>query len=433
MALEDALAYLNRSLTDPLVGYITQDDMQAVIKQIYADRAPGPVGPVGSRGQSGVQGSPGTSGSMGPAGPLGDKGDKGDPGAAGLAGATGPAGPPGIAATLTLTASPPTPVTTTGQMYVVTDPELGWLPSGSSLGDLVVYDGTKWVNLGPLGVQMLPSTISGNRIQLDEAGRPYHLDDHLIYETTSDAAVVHDQLSLAVEDRVPFSGGTLTGHILGPATSPADVAETYTTKGYVDTKLPSTGGVAADLVVEDLAVITLTVDSPVMNLRVGEATTVDHAISKGEAGELFSSKDHTHPVPEGVLSTSGGTLTGPLTFGSASTTVDIAPESRFGLVLLPKTDGVEQTDHMVYFNPSKGTWVFNGPTVSQVPGVEFMTPPRSAIEPVAMDQLANREFVEKMDTLAISEMKTYVMEQIDALELLLTERISAQAQVGNPA
>jgi hypothetical protein len=434
MALEDALAYLNRSLTDPVVGYITQEDLQLLVKQIYADRAPGPEGPIGSRGQSGIQGSPGIGGSIGPVGPQGAVGAKGNIGTTGTTGATGAQGPPGVAATLNLTASPATPVTTNGQMYVVTDPKLAWLPAGSLLGDLVVYSTNKWVNLGALGVQMIPSTTAGNRIRLDIAGRPLHLDeDHIIFQTRVDAATEHDQTNLAVADRVPFSGGTLTGHIFGPNTSSGDIATTYATKGYVDLRLPVTGGTASDLNVGTLSVTSLSVTNLVDDLLVGAATTGDHALSKGEAGELFASVSHSHPIPPLVLTTSGGTLTGPLTFGSDSTTVDLTPESRYGLVLLPYEKDpagkrIAQTDHMVYYNPSKQMWVFNGPTLTATPGVEFLTPPRSASAPTAMDQVANREFVEKMDLLAISEMKQYLADQIDALEQALTERVMVQVR-----
>ena len=434
MALEDALAYLNRSLSDPVVGYITQEDLQNMVEQIYADRLPGPAGPLGSRGQSGVQGAPGTGGPTGPTGSNGGVGPKGNTGNDGLPGATGPTGPPGVAATLNLTASPGTPNESLGQMYVVTDPLLPWLPANSLLGDLVVYDGLQWVNLGALGVQMLPSDISGNRLHLDIAGRPYHLDeDHLIFETRVDAAAIHDRLALAAEDRMPISGGTFTGHIFGLATSPADLPLTYATKGYVDLRLPTTGGTAADLIVTTLGVASLTVTNVVPNLRVGPATTEDHALSKGDARTLFSLKGHTHPIPESVITSNGGFLEGPLTFGSGTTTVDLAPEPRYGLVMLPHEfdvfgSRVPMTDHMVYFNPSKKMWVFNGPILTAAPGVEFLTPPRSSTQPMAYDQLTNREFVEKMDALVITEIKAYIAEQFDALEQVLTERILTQVR-----
>jgi Collagen triple helix repeat (20 copies) len=103
----------------------------------------GPIGPVGPQGEVGPQGPQGIQGAQGPVGPQGPKGDTGEQGAQGEAGPQGPKGDKGDqGAGLTIKGTLPT---------------VGDLPASGSDGDgyiigddLYVWDGTDWLNVGPI-------------------------------------------------------------------------------------------------------------------------------------------------------------------------------------------------------------------------------------------------------------------------------------------
>lgn len=425
MSLEEALAHVQPEKTDPSYGWITADDIQAAITQVYADRMPGPVGPQGIRGPMGNTGVVGATGIVGPTGPAGPRGTTGTTGPTGPAGPTGPTGPAGQAAVLTLTASPASPNNVNGQMYVVVNTTYSWLPPGSLLGDLVVYDGVRWNNLGPLAAGILPSTAPGNRLTLDAQGHMVHLDtDHTTLESRSEAANAHNALQGQLDSKLNTTGGVITGKIESPLTSAEDAPGTLITKSWSDTKLNRTGSIADDLQVTVLDVHTLNVDSPTNLLVPTPATSDDHAVSRGEVLELIEASPDT-VIPDNIVYDTGATMVGPLVFGSIS----LSPNDRYGLLIQPHEGEQALVEHTIYFNPSKLTWVFGGPS-SGTPGVEFITPPRCAIPPMALDQLSNRKFVEDNDQLTLGLANKYTDEQIRNLEMALTERLLAQGEVG---
>ena len=117
---------------------------------------PGAVGPKGDKGDQGVQGI------QGPQGTNGIKGDKGDRGPAGIAGPEGPQGPIGpqgpegpegagiqingsdTVANILLKAGQP------GDLWIATDTGTDDFSNPVVVGDGLVWEGTGWLNIGPI-------------------------------------------------------------------------------------------------------------------------------------------------------------------------------------------------------------------------------------------------------------------------------------------
>jgi hypothetical protein len=129
--------------------------------------ATGPTGPQGASGPSGPAGPSGATGAQGTTGPTGPQGIQGVQGVTGPQGTTGPTGPQGIAGPTGATgpqgSTGPQGVTGpqgAGVTILGTYATLGALqtahPTGSLgdgyvvAGDLYVWDGTQWLNVGPL-------------------------------------------------------------------------------------------------------------------------------------------------------------------------------------------------------------------------------------------------------------------------------------------
>lgn len=107
---------------------------------------PGPQGPQGAPGLPGAQGPSGTPGAQGPPGTPGADGAPGPQGPAGPTGATGPTGPQGPAGTgINLKGQVPTVGDLPVSGQEVGD---GWIISDT--GDLYIWDGTDWINAGPI-------------------------------------------------------------------------------------------------------------------------------------------------------------------------------------------------------------------------------------------------------------------------------------------
>jgi len=112
----------------------------------------GPQGPTGDTGPTGPQGPTGDTGPTGPQGPAGDTGPTGPPGPAGDTGPTGPQGPAGDDGPT----GPEGPVgaglTILGTLGSVGDlPATGNVGDGYLIGgDLYVWDGTAWQNVGQI-------------------------------------------------------------------------------------------------------------------------------------------------------------------------------------------------------------------------------------------------------------------------------------------
>lgn len=130
----------------------------------------GPVGAKGDTGDVGPQGLAGASGAAGPAGPQGEVGPQGPQGPAGAAGETGPAGPAGeigpvgptgpqgpagekgdagigvhIKGSIADPAALPTADATSGDTYIVSASGDGY-----KAGDGYTWDGSSWLNVGPI-------------------------------------------------------------------------------------------------------------------------------------------------------------------------------------------------------------------------------------------------------------------------------------------
>jgi hypothetical protein len=106
--------------------------------------AQGPVGPQGPKGDPGPKGDTGPKGDRGDPGPVGPEGPKGDKGDAG-SGVT-------IAGSSSWSAVAALPAPEVGEMWILTDPS--GAPASSSgpaaAGDGVVWEGSAWVNVGPI-------------------------------------------------------------------------------------------------------------------------------------------------------------------------------------------------------------------------------------------------------------------------------------------
>ena len=125
----------------------------------------GPVGPPGAQGTAGatgpqgVPGADGAAGATGATGPQGVAGAKGDPGAAGPTGPPGPKGDKGdtgagVTIRGTVDGGTPLPLSVSaGDMFIagLTVPTAGW-PGGLNPqpGNGLVFDGTKWTDVGPI-------------------------------------------------------------------------------------------------------------------------------------------------------------------------------------------------------------------------------------------------------------------------------------------
>ena len=118
----------------------------------------GPVGPQGPQGQQGPAGAdstvPGPTGDVGPEGPQGPQGIQGPVGEQGPIGATGSTGPQGPVGP-----EGPQGAAGVGINMKGSVPTVGDLPTGAArgdayivttTGDLWVWDGTVWVNAGPI-------------------------------------------------------------------------------------------------------------------------------------------------------------------------------------------------------------------------------------------------------------------------------------------
>jgi hypothetical protein len=136
---------------------------------------PGPKGDKGDKGDTGQQGPTGATGPAGPqgltggTGAQGPKGDTGSTGATGATGATGPQGAAGVAGPQGVTGAqgPPGPaIRMRGQVPTIADLP----PTGNQVGDafvveadddLYAWDGTNWVNCGPIQGPQGPQGIQG--------------------------------------------------------------------------------------------------------------------------------------------------------------------------------------------------------------------------------------------------------------------------------
>jgi hypothetical protein len=108
----------------------------------------GPIGPIGPKGDTGAVGPTGPAGATGPTGPKGDtgasgaQGPQGIPGPTGATGPMGPQGPAGVGIVLKGT------VDTVNDLPL--DPQQGDAWVVEATGDLWSWNGTAWVNLGPI-------------------------------------------------------------------------------------------------------------------------------------------------------------------------------------------------------------------------------------------------------------------------------------------
>ena len=109
---------------------------------------PGPTGPPGGQGPPGPRGNTGPTGATGPTGPQGSTGPPGPTGSAGPPGPTGPTGPAGPQGTS---------VTLVGSVPTVFDLPTGLGPADAGTGyivdadgDMWLWDGTAWVDVGQI-------------------------------------------------------------------------------------------------------------------------------------------------------------------------------------------------------------------------------------------------------------------------------------------
>lgn len=141
------------------------------------DGQQGPQGPEGPEGPTGPEGPPGPQGPEGPEGPPGAKGDKGDAGPEGPEGPPGAKGDPGAGTTvggsLTGTSTPLPDNPTPGTLWVVGDPVPTSVPNSTSgpgqPGDGIVWDGTAWINVGPMRG---PAGVQGPKGDKGDPGGP---------------------------------------------------------------------------------------------------------------------------------------------------------------------------------------------------------------------------------------------------------------------
>lgn len=124
-----------------------------------ATGATGPTGPTGPSGPTGVQGPTGVTGPSGSTGPTGPTGVTGSIGATGATGPSGPSGPIGVTGSTGPTG--PTGPYGPGFTYQGSVATVGDLPTPStqgyaytvnSNGHLYVYNGSSWIDNGPITV-----------------------------------------------------------------------------------------------------------------------------------------------------------------------------------------------------------------------------------------------------------------------------------------
>ena len=122
----------------------------------------GPAGPTGATGATGPQGPQGIQGDTGPTGPTGPQGPQGIQGETGPAGPAGPIGPQGPAGPTGPTGPAGADgadgtgfvikgtVATEGDLSSITTPAVGDAYQVTATGDIHVWSGAAWVNLGPI-------------------------------------------------------------------------------------------------------------------------------------------------------------------------------------------------------------------------------------------------------------------------------------------
>ena len=131
-----------------LAGYIGAGQTGATGPQGPA----GATGPAGADGQDGAQGPPGNDGAPGAPGPAGQTGPAGP---AGQPGAQGPAGANGtsinVKGTVANCAGLPTANNVNGDLWILDsdDASCSYSPN-SEAGDGFIWDGSTWLNIGPI-------------------------------------------------------------------------------------------------------------------------------------------------------------------------------------------------------------------------------------------------------------------------------------------
>ena len=129
----------------------------------YLDSHPGPTGPTGPAGATGPTGPTGATGPTGDTGPTGVTGPQGDLGPTGATGPTGDTGPTGATGA---TGPQGAGVTILGTYASLGDLQTAH-PTGSLgdgyivAGDLYVWDGSQWLNVGPLQGPTGPTGATG--------------------------------------------------------------------------------------------------------------------------------------------------------------------------------------------------------------------------------------------------------------------------------
>lgn len=126
----------------------------------------GVTGPTGSQGSSGATGPTGATGLLGPTGPTGAQGIQGSTGISGSTGPTGATGPAGadgtsvsIIGTLSNSSNLPASGNTEGDGYLIN-------------GDLWVWSGTEWVNVGTIQGPIGPTGAVGAAGPTGPTGQP---------------------------------------------------------------------------------------------------------------------------------------------------------------------------------------------------------------------------------------------------------------------
>jgi hypothetical protein len=107
----------------------------------------GPAGPAGPAGADGADGATGPQGPAGPTGPTGPTGPAGPQGPQGATGPQGPAGADGADGTgFVIKGS----VATEADLSAISSPAVGDAYQVTATGDVHVWSGTAWENLGPI-------------------------------------------------------------------------------------------------------------------------------------------------------------------------------------------------------------------------------------------------------------------------------------------
>jgi hypothetical protein len=249
----------------------------------------------------------------------------------------------------------------------------------------------------------------------------------------SEVVAALQALNDALDQRVPVTGGTLTGLLIGPPVTEQDPVGTLVTRRYVDDRYLSKVGIQSflgDLIVSGkVDTGTLKVRTPVKDLLLDPTVSAQGALPLSQAQALFANKNHTHldvlTDKTGIAKT-GGDLDGTVNLSDRAS-LSGRVSALFGGVSITlaalDSSGNQDAEHALLYDGGRESWVFTGPSTG-LSSVLFQTPATQQTEPGLPEHVANKKYVDETASAAAGA----VQERGDELRLELRTEMLAEIQ-----